>query len=457
MESENEEWKSIWKAEYLKFVASFFNTSGGRLIVGMEDDGRATGVQNPHDQLKEISDTIVNKLGIMPTVRTVSLDGKTCIEIMVEKGERLIDLDGRYYKRVGNTTQQIRGESLRSLLVEDMQSSWTDLRSSMKSDFIAEEAIEHFVKAGKEAKRIPLDIRGDPISVLERFELINTEGFLTYSAAILFGKNANRVIEGSFVKIGEFSSEGQLRREDVFKIPVIMQPDAVMKTLYEKYIPEVFEYNGAGRRLANRYPPKAVREALVNALTHKRYDALEPVTVRVDPDRLSIYNPGTLPQGWVVEDLMEEHTSVRRNKKLADVFHAAGYIEAWGKGIRLIYDSCKENGNPEPRFVIRQGGLAVDFAPRGVADYTSVGKSPGPNDPVINDSTVLTESEERIFELIKRDGELTASELSAHSGFSTRKVYAVLKSLSEKNIIIRVGSKKSGKWEITYPDGGNKK
>ncbi len=66
----DEEWKEVWKSEYLKTVNAFYNTVCGRLIVGRKDNGDYVGVQNADDALKTVSDSIQNVLRISTTVNS---------------------------------------------------------------------------------------------------------------------------------------------------------------------------------------------------------------------------------------------------------------------------------------------------------------------------------------------------------------------------------------------------
>jgi ATP-dependent DNA helicase RecG len=438
METETQEWKREWKSEYLKIIAAFFNTSGGLLVIGIDDDGEAIGVKDPKKLLKEIPDVTKNKLGIMPSVETVSEGGNTLIKITVEKGSHRVDLDGIFYKRVGSTTQRVTGGELRSWILSDERISWTDLTSEDCIDDVSADAIKHFVDAGKSAKRLPQDIGYDAKTILERFDLIDEDGRLKKAGALLFINKASNSYDGTYVKIGEFSKEGQLRREDRIMVPLIMQPDAVIEALYEKYIPGLFEYGDVQRTTVFRYPQEAVREALINAIVHKKYDSFEPITVRVDPNELSIYNSGPLPEGWTVEDLKVSHKSVRRNKKIADVFYRAGYVETWGKGIELIRDACRDNGNPDPVFNVRQAGLDVRFTPNRFIEYDLPLKLP------VN----LSENEISICKLINENNKITIKEIAENLKVNEKTVKRTLSLLTKKNLVIRVGPDKGGSWKL---------
>ncbi len=66
----DEEWKEVWKSEYIRTVGAFYNTVGGRLIIGRKDNGGFVGVKNADDTLKTVSDSIQNVLGISTTVNS---------------------------------------------------------------------------------------------------------------------------------------------------------------------------------------------------------------------------------------------------------------------------------------------------------------------------------------------------------------------------------------------------
>ena len=440
-ETHDKEAKSSWSQNFLRTICALANGDGGSLIVGVEDNGNVIGVDDPQNLLKVIPDDIKNKLDVNADVKAIVKDGKTCIEITVKKGSRYIDLDGVFYKRIGNTTRRVTGEELQSWILSNLKMVWIELPSGVSTDSVSEEAIGHFIDAGKTADRLPHDIEYNKEKILERYGLIDKNGILTNTGWLLFGKGSSNDNDGTFIKIGEFSNDGELRREDRIFVPVIMQPDAVMDVLYEKYIGGTYEYEGTKRFVVYRYPKNAVREALVNATVHKKYDDFEPITIRVDPNQLSIYNSGPLPEGWTVDDLKNRHKSVRRNKKMAEVFHDAGYVEAWGKGIDLIRKTCKENGNPDPIFNIRQGGLDVTFAPNRIIEYKVPIKLP----------VGLNKNEIKVCKLMDEDRNITVAEIMEHLNLSESTVNRIIRSLTEKGIITRIGPKRSGSWKFITP------
>lgn len=441
MESQDEEWKRAWKSEYLKTICAFYNSTGGRMIIGKDDDGTVVGVSDPRRLLKEIPDTINNSLGISATVTAEEIDGKTCIIIKVPKGRHFVDYDGRYYGRCGSTTHLIRGDALKKIIIEDGRGKfWMDLPCDLKVSSISKEAVSYFVTKGKEAKRISSAINEKDVNaVLQRFDMILKDKKITYAAAFMFSQNPRKVNNGAFLKIGEFNSKGILLREDYVEEPFVMIPDKALSILYDKYIPPIFDYVGASRILSYKYPVEAVRELIVNAICHKNYMHREPITVSVYPDRIEIYCFGGLPEGWTEKTLKGKHSSVRRNETLAEVFHEAGFVENWAQGIGKVMDECKKNGNPEPRFSQYLNGLEATL-------YEKRNKKT--NEILANIKPTRAKTQDTILSLIANDPTISAMAMAQSIGIAKRTVYYNLAKLTDAGKIRREGSDKRGLWII---------
>jgi predicted HTH transcriptional regulator len=93
-----------------------------------------------------------------------------------------------------------------------------------------------------------------------------------------------------------------------------------------------------------------LREAVINAITHKDYSSGIPIQIKVFEDRVIIWNQGELPHNWSVENLTSVHQSIPFNPSIAEVFFRAGFIESWGRGIDTIVNLSTAYGNDAPRF-----------------------------------------------------------------------------------------------------------
>ena len=63
-ESQNLEWKSSWRDEYLKWICGFANAHGGVPVIGKNDRGEIVGVKDPLRLLEEIPNKVLSLLGI---------------------------------------------------------------------------------------------------------------------------------------------------------------------------------------------------------------------------------------------------------------------------------------------------------------------------------------------------------------------------------------------------------
>lgn len=435
MEDAHIEFKREWKGEFVRNVAGLANSDGGKIYVGVSDDGSIYGLKDVISDLKQIPDDIQNGLGITPRVEYHSKDGKDYITIEVNKSPETLFFKGKVWVKSGSTTRELSGIELRRRLLKDINLSWSDMTiDNIGIRDLSHEAIMYYIKAlGKE------HMVSDPLSdsdikgVLSHLGMIDEHGNISRSAVLLFHPKPRDVVYGAHLMIGEFDDKKDLVREETVDCSLIMMPDKAAEILYDKFIPGIFDYSDMRRKTVYKYPPEAIREILTNAIVHKDYLVGTPVTIKVFPDRISVYNPGPLPDGWDVNDLIIDHPSIPRNRCMAEAFYEAGYIEKWGKGISTVLEQCTLSGIPAPTFTVRQNGLDVEF----------VGKLHSISDIADTD---LTPRERTIMDMIRNGEFTTIKEVSQKLSVSHGTVESTLKSLTEKGMIIRVGSTKSGSW-----------
>lgn len=104
--------------------------------------------------------------------------------------------------------------------------------------------------------------------------------------------------------------------------------------------------------------PRAIREALVNAIMHRDYDVPEPITVEHTGDELVVFSPGGLFGGITINRLLTA-PSRTRNRRLAGAFRSLRLAEREGTGVDLMYIEQIRLGHPAPSFRDRDGGVRV--------------------------------------------------------------------------------------------------
>ena len=259
--------------------------------------------------------------------------------------------------------------------------------------------------------------------------------YLRRAAVLLFHPVPTRFFAGAFVKIGYFRTQTELAYQDVIEGDLFAQVDRTVDLLRTKYSKAAISYEGLFRRETPLAPNEALREAVLNAVAHRNYDNPAPVQIRVYGDRISLWNPGTLPADWTLDKLMGTHASAPHNPRVANAFFRAGLIEAWGRGIGDIVRACRAAGTVEPRWELEPGGLRLEFVFVGTASESIPGgavrgtggsaREAGGTEPTRPESQPESRPESRPESLAARvlrqlaEGPMSKSDLSRSLGQSS--------------------------------------
>ena len=187
------------------------------------------------------------------------------------------------------------------------------------------------------------------------------DGKLKRAAVMLFYRRPGRIITGCYAKIGKFGKGADLQYQDTVEGSLFYIADRIIDLIYTKYLKAAITYEHDIRVETFPFPRDGLREAIYNALAHNNYAASVPIQIRIDEDALYISNSCVLPREWTVDTLLSVHKSVPFNPSIANAFYRAGYIEAWGKGIQKIIESCRTLGSAEPEYTVLGDDLTVKF------------------------------------------------------------------------------------------------
>lgn len=227
-------------------------------------------------------------------------------------------------------------------------------------DDIDDGMIENFIERATKIGRIDSSVLSESKEhLIEKLHLKN-EGFLTNSAALLFCKDPEQWIAGAYVKVGFFETDAELIYQDEVRGSLLEIVDKIIELVYYKYLKAKISYSGMQRIERYPYPEAALREALLNAVTHKLYGSRIPIQISIYDDKLYIANCGQLPETWTIENLMEKHVSKPFNPDIAHVLYLAGFIESWGRGIEKICEACQRDDIPQPEYTVHLGDIMIE-------------------------------------------------------------------------------------------------
>ena len=433
-ETQNIEYKSSWHEEYLDWICGFANAQGGKIYIGKDDSGNVIGVAEYKDLMEKIPNKIKNLLGITAEVNLQQEDGKYYIEIVVVPYSVPISLRGRYYYRCGSVKQELTGAALNEFLLERIGKKWDSIPvPTVQVEDLKPETFTFFKEKGIKSGRIDKTSRDDtPLQVLENLVLVD-KNILNRAAIMLFHPNPEKFVQGAYIKIGFFRTDSDLLFQDEIHGNLFEQVEKTMDLLLTKYTKALILYEGLTRVETYEYPKDALREALLNAVSHKDYTGPYPIQISVYSNKIMIWNYGRLPENWTVEDLLNKHSSQPRNPDIATAFFRSGFVEAWGKGMDNMKNSCLEAKIPVPQFSCKGNDFWTIFRKDiyNKEDLSKLG---------------LNERQVDALVYFKSKGEITSSEYAEKYNISDRTARRDLSELAEKKLLENEGDTKSSRY-----------
>ena len=466
-ETQNIEFKRQWRDDFLAELCGFANAQGGTLYIGVDDKGNVVGIENAKQLLEKLPNLINQTMGLLATINLLTEEGKEYLSVSVSATEQPVSYRGKYYYRSGTTLQEMNGNALREFLLRKIGTTWDAFPcEDATMDDIDPAAVHYFLQCAIKAGRMPNEALADNVqTTLSNLDLLTREGKLKNAAVLLFGKRPQHFFISSRFRIGRFMvDDTDLIHHDDIEGNILQMADKVMWKLRQDYLIAPIHYEGMHRVEQLEVPEEALRELVYNAIVHRDYLGAD-TQMKVYNDRIWLWNEGELPEGFSVEKASKEHLSKPRNRLIANVFYKAGFIESWGRGVGKV---CKAFANahlPVPTFENYWGGSLVIIS-RGQQSEPLNNPNDTLNEPLnlaVN-SIQLTDNQRKVFEFISlmaHGGEplndtlndtindrITAEYIAEKVGLSVPTVKRITKFLVQHQLIRRVGSKKSGYWEV---------
>jgi predicted HTH transcriptional regulator len=160
----------------------------------------------------------------------------------------------------------------------------------------------------------------------------------------------------------------------------------------------------------------------MNAIVHADYAQHgAPIRVALFDDRIEIENPGLLPFGLTIEDIMQGISKLR-NRVIGRVFHELHLIEQWGSGIQRMTAACQEAGLETPRLEEIGTHFRVTISSARVRQPHT------------------DETDRRILTLFGDGVARSTAAVAKHIGLSQRATLTRLKSLASRGLLVEIGT-----------------
>lgn len=444
--------------KYIKSVIAFANTAGGKIVIGVDDETHEiVGVDK--NEVFKIMDGVTNTISdmcypqIFPNIEVDTIDGKSVIVIEIYPGAsrpyyiKSLGKENGTYIRVSGTSRPADEAILKDLELQGTHNSFDEM-VCIGQKYDAEKAeklcvaIKRYMVEAVKTKSEKEKVKDVTIQNLINWGIIkNVDGTMVpTNAFVLLTDNTF-----PFAKIQCALFKGTERvvfidKRD-FEGPLYEQIEEAYEFVL-KHINLGAEIRGLVREDAYELPTEAIREAIVNAITHRNFLDRACVQVAVYDDRVEVTSPGMLYGGLTIEQIKEGGSKIR-NRCIAEVFSRMKIIESWGTGIKRMFSSCKEYGVREPELLEIGDSFRVNlYRPSYHEVHQSSLKSSLKSSP-----KDVNQTQQKILHMIQENPKITQTAMAEKLDITPRAVKKNIKELVENGLVERVGSARMGYWK----------
>ena len=428
------------------------------------DDETQEVVGVDKDDVFKIIDSITNTISdmcypqIFPNIGVDTIDEKCVIVIEIYPGAnrpyyiKSLGKEAGTYIRVSGTSRSADEAILKDLELQGTNHSFDEMICvEQKYDALQAEglctAIKSYMVEAARTKSEKEKVREVTVQNLVNWGVLkNIDGTLVPTNAFVLLTNNTF----PFAKIQCALFKGTERvvfidKRD-FEGPLYEQVEDAYEFVL-KHINLGAEISGLVRTDAYELPTEAIREAIVNATTHRNFLDRACVQVAVYDDRVEITSPGMLYGGLMIEQIKKGGSKIR-NRCIAEVFSKMKIIESWGTGIKRMFSSCREYGIEEPELLEIGDSFRVNlYRP----SYNQSQKSVPESILEITPKSVLknlNKTHQKIVDIIMKNPKVTQAEIAAQLDISLSAVKKSMKEVVKTGVLVRVGANKGGYWEV---------
>jgi ATP-dependent DNA helicase RecG len=348
--------------ELAKEIAAFANSGGGTIFVGVEDDGKPTGVGTVEQAdviLRQI--TQLCQMTVHPPlpcrVTKAEVSGKLLLVVHVDGWtvNRPYRAGHTSYVRHGAESRQAtRDELVRLLQSQDVHLDEQPSRLAALDD-LDEAAVREFLTA----QYGPAAVH-DRDHYLRALKCLDDGGQPTVTGVLFFAKDPQRFFPDARVSIVQFRDRdytGDLSDHKELVGGLVGQLDRATEYL-ALHAPRPADLGGLVARPTG-IPHPVLREAVQNALAHRDYNAASQVRLLLFPDRVEIINPGLLLNRLTLDGIRLGGISQRRNPAIAALLALTNRRLSIGMGVRAMIEHMQKAGLPAPELSLEGGHFKV--------------------------------------------------------------------------------------------------
>mgnify|MGYP002423783228 FL=1 len=439
--------KKLSDSDLVDAIVAFANTHGGDLYLGVEDDGTVTGLHEQHRDATQLAAFIANRTVPPISVRVEYLHGECpALVIHVPKSRSIVASSaGKIQRRrlkVDGTPENVPmypheiNSRLSALSLLDFSAQPVPGAQYQDLDPLERERLRKIILA-YHGENVLLELPDDELDKALRLVTISGEQYVpTYAGLLLLGKREKLrelmpTAESAFL----MRRGTQVTVNETFFLPLLAAIEKIFDFIDARNPVQEME-SGLFRISVPAYDQRAVREAVVNAFSHRDYTQLGRVLVQLDEDGLTVSNPGGFIEGVTVQNILSAEP-YGRNPVLADALKRIGLAERSGRGVDRIYEGSLRYGRDVPDYSETTSSVVRLFIPSGTPDERLI--------------SLITEEQRRtgepmplnalfVLNVLKRERRMSLAEIVQSINIPEAKIRGTLERLTEAGIIEAVGS-----------------
>lgn len=434
-ESKSLEFKSnVKKFEgIIKTSVAFANGVGGKIIIGVDDKTRA--IIGINDSLRDkIYDDFPNSLydstspNLIPQIYEQRIGEKVVLVIEIPPSLkkpcfiRNKGIPKGVYLRIGSSTRIASQEYIEELMRENQRTSFDEQTVNTDLSALSDSLLKNYYKKTTKEILIEDKIIGRSLANSEQY-------FPTIAGLLLFSNDPDKFIPEAHVICTRFSgTQGRdiIQTEEI-KGSIEKQID-VSFNLVTNWIKRNYKLQGAFLKPDTLIPEIALREAITNAIVHRKYTIHGATKIALYDDHLEIFSPGNFPGHIQIKNLGEGITHFR-NPTIGRMAHKLGIIEKLGSGIKLIFDSCQKASLAAPIFNEDGDYVKVTF------EFKSIKNERKPDIEILLD-------------YFKSKQVLTIHEIISHLDRSKNTAFKILHELIDQGLVKKIGKGRNTRYTL---------
>ena len=434
-ESKTTEFKREYTDDLKYAVVAFANTDGGKIYIGINDDGSVQGIENPDGTMLRITnmirDVVRPDVTMFTECATERIDGKTVIILTVQRGTaRPYYLSGKgvrpegVYIRQSASSVPASETAILNMIKETSGDRYEDARS-LNQQLTFEKATDYFTKRnlpfGEQQKRT--------------LKIIGSDGTYTNLGMLL----SDQCIHTVKLAVFEGSKKSVFRDRKELDGSLLAQLEDAYAYI-DQFNRTRAEFEGLDRIDKRDYPPEALCEALLNAMTHRDYSFSGSTLISIFDDRIEFVTIGGLVRGLTFNDIMLG-VSALRNQNLANAFYRLKLIEAYGTGILKINESYSDC-DVKPLFEVTDNAFKITLPNINYAGERK--ELPTATAKVKGKDT----RKELVLKLVKQQGSITRKDVEDGLNISQSTAILLLREMVESGLLVKVKEGKFIKYRI---------